>query len=325
VLLGLVGCAQQATIEPRQDPLIGQIIEARTQQPIEFETLVERAAQSDVVYLGERHDNAEHHRIQLRIIQALVDRGQQPAIGFEFFDSGQSGVLMQYVSGKRSIMQLNHSGKKQITPEQWLRRELGWQQREDKDWQYYFQLIELAKQHQLPVFGADLPAGIKLRLSRSELDSLNPVEQQQLALLPLQEGDYKRFMYQRFKDGHCGWGQEPLLSWLYRTWLERNYRMASSITAMAKGQQNGPVVMIIGAGHTEHGLGVVEQVRLQQPQLTQLNLALQEIYRQPAELADYLYGDTAPEQDLGARYQLLWFTQRQDYKDLCAIFKQPAN
>ncbi|MEH6471261.1 MAG: ChaN family lipoprotein [Halopseudomonas sp.] len=324
-LLAIVatGCAQQSQIGPRQDPLIGQLIDGHSQVALSYEQLVERAQAADVVYLSERHDNAEHHRIQLQVVQSLVDLELRPALGFEFFDATQTGYLMQYVSGKASLMQLGHGTGKTTSPEQRLRNRLGWSQRSDTDWGYYFALIELAKTHQLPVFGTDLPAGIKLRLSRTDLDALTPVEQQQLAMLPLDNNGYKSYMYERFRAGHCGWGNEPLLGRLYRTWQERNYRMASSIVAMSQTERQGPVVMIVGAGHTEHNWAVVTQVEQLQPELKQLNIGLQEIYIDQAPLQSYLYGDSELNSTLGPRHDLLWFTQRQDYDDPCAMFKKP--
>ncbi len=316
------GCAQRALIEPRQDPLIGQIIDAHTQKPLLYEALLERLLLADVIYLGERHDNAEHHRIQLQVLQSLIDQGLQPVLGFEFFDTAQTGYLMQYISSEASLMPLGISRAGLESPEKSLRTRLGWTERADTDWGYYFALLEFAKTHRLTVFGADLPAGIKLRLSRTDLDALTPVEQQALGMQALASNDYKRFMYTRFKAGHCGWGMEPLLTRLYRTWHERNDRMARSIVAMSQAERQGPVVVILGAGHTEHNEGVVTQVERLQPQLQQLNIGLQEIAIEAAPLDSYLFGDHERRELFGPRYDLFWFTQRQNYQDHCAAFKK---
>lgn len=328
----MAGCAQQPLSGPRQDPLIGQIIDGASQQAIHFDQLIERAAQVDIVYLGERHDNVEHHQNQLSVVQALIDRGLRPVIGFEFFDIGQSGYLMQYVAGKATLMPL-HGKKTAVSAGARLRQQLGWSKRSDTQWNNYFQLIELARTHQLPVFGADLPASIRLRLSRTDSQSLTAIEQQQLALTPLADDDYKAYMFDRFTAGHCGWSSEPLMKRLYRTWYERNYRMASSIVAMAPtskaqssaSEQQGPVVMILGGGHTEYNRAVVAQVALQAPQLKQLNIGLQEIDIEASPLTAYIDGDDSRTvaHDFGARYDLLWFSQRQDYRDRCAELIKP--
>ncbi|MEH6824469.1 MAG: ChaN family lipoprotein [Motiliproteus sp.] len=317
------GCAQQGVIKQRADPLIGKIVDGNTQAPLSYQQLLERALEADVIYLGERHDNAEHHRIQLQLLQSLIDQGLRPVVGFEFFDTAQTGYLMQYAAGRASLMQLGHGSGNPLSPEQYLRNQLGWAERSDTDWGYYFALIELAKTHQLSLFGADLPAPLKLRLSRANLDGLTAVEQQQLTMMPLVDGDYKSFMYARFRAGHCGWGMEPLLTRLYRTWQERNYRMASSVVAMSNAERQGPVVMILGGGHTEHNWAVVAQVQQQQPQLKQLNIGLQEIYIEETPLEGYLFADSEQWRSAGPRFDLFWFTQRQDYLDPCATLNKP--
>jgi len=320
LLLG--GCASLTPEAKRDDPLLGQIVDSRSGMAITEAALAERMAAADVVYLGESHDNAEHHAIQQRLIEALVARGLKPALGFEFFDIGQTGYLTQYVSGQASLMQL-HGGAAKITPEQRLRRQLGWQERSDRDWKFYFDLIELARTHRLPIFGADLPSGLKLRLSRVGVDGLNPVESHQLVRIQNQSEAYRELMYAKFRDGHCGWGEEPLLSRLYQTWNARNNRMAESIVQMVASGAGAPVVMIQGNGHGEHNRAVYGQVAYLNPGLGQLNLALQPISIEPAPLADYLAPVTVGGVDFGPRHELLWFTQRHDYKDPCAALNQP--
>ncbi|WP_210397861.1 ChaN family lipoprotein [Motiliproteus sediminis] len=324
ILLGLGGCALAPGDTQRDDPLIGQIIDTRSGEAITEAALLERMASADVVYLGESHDNADHHAKQKQLLEALVAKGFKPALGFEFFDVGQTGYLQQYVSGQASMMQLHVGGKAKQTPEQRLRRQLGWEQRSDRDWGFYFSLIEVAKQHQLPIFGADLPAGIKLRLSRVGSDGLNPVESHQLVRLQNDHADYRQLMYQRFRDGHCGWGEEPLLTRLYQTWNARNNRMAQSIVQMAAASEGGPVVMILGNGHTEYNRAVYGQVEYLNPGLQQLNLALQPITIEPAPLADYLEPARVGDTDFGARHELLWFTPRHSYIDPCASLNKPG-
>nr|WP_242521748.1 ChaN family lipoprotein [Motiliproteus sp. SC1-56] len=289
-----------------------------------YEALLARALEADVVYLGERHDNVEHHARQLRLLSSMIEAGVQPALGFEFFDVGQTGFLAQYVSGQRSGMQLGH-GKSGKTPEQWLREQLGWQDQEDEYWGFYFQLIELAREHRLPIFGADLPAGIKLRISRSGLEGLNAIERQQLVRTGLDDPAYRALMYEQFKAGHCGWGMEPLLTRLYETWLARNDRMAASVVAMHRARPEAPVVLIVGSGHVRRDQGVPERAQfLAKEPLTQLNIGMQEIRIEPTPLADYMESLEVEGKVFAPPHQVLWFSQRQDYDDPCAALNKPA-
>ena len=138
-----------ATVSPkRQDPLIGKIY--RTTEPVEvqYSLLLKKALQSEVIYLGENHDNADHHAIQLKIIKDFVDKGKRPQLGFEFFSVDQTGYLNSFVAKEKST----RSGHSSAIDEKMLRSKLGWQNRTEKSWNFYFQFIQLAKEHHLQIF-----------------------------------------------------------------------------------------------------------------------------------------------------------------------------
>ncbi|MTH78396.1 ChaN family lipoprotein [Paracoccus aestuariivivens] len=63
--------------------------------------VIARAARSQVVLLGERHDRADHHRWQLHVAVALA--GHRPVtLGFEMFPARVDPVLADWVAGKLS-------------------------------------------------------------------------------------------------------------------------------------------------------------------------------------------------------------------------------
>ncbi len=319
LLLLLGGCA--GSVQHRDDPLLERRFDSRSGEELSREAVLARAATADVIYLGENHDNARHHQLQLEIISALLERGIRPAIGFEFFDTGQTSLLTQYVAGSRSSLKLSTSGNK-ISPEQKLRRQLGWEHRDDEYWGFYFRLIDLAREHQLDIFGADLPAGTRTRLSRIGVTGLNPLELEQLVPTGLEDEAYRQLMYRKFRDGHCGWGEEPLLSRLYQTWLARNDRMALSVERMLADKPVRPVVMILGNGHIEHNMGVYERVAHLRPALTQLSLGFRQIAREATPLQLYLEGETIAGRDFGPAFEVFWFTPRQSYDDPCEGFRK---
>ena len=66
-----------------------------------------------------------------------------------------------------------------------------------------------------------------------------------------------------FVSVHCGMDHGRMTDRLYDTWVTRNDRMARSVVQLLNAVQTkdrdearrktGPVVIIIGAGHTEYG------------------------------------------------------------------------
>jgi len=202
-------------------------------------------AQAQVVYVGEKHDNPRHHEIQLEALNELLRLGKLPAIGFETFSLEQTGFLMHYTLGEPSPF----VREPDLSEEEILRSDLGWGKEHDESWQFYFPLLRLAREHKLPAFGADLPSGIRLRLSRVGLDGLSALERSLLHPAASENPAYRNLMYETFTRSHCGWSSPELLRRLYETWVARNDAMASAIVDMLKDQRGEPVVVILGAGH----------------------------------------------------------------------------
>ena len=81
-------------------------------------------------------------------------------------------------------------------------------------------------------------------------------------------------------------------------------------------------VIIIGGGHTEYGLGVVDRLSIIDPDISQVNIALKEIRINPAPLSDYLTPLTLEGHDLMLPADFLRFSQRVSYENPCEAFKE---
>ena len=300
------------------DPLLNTIVSTQDGQPLSPAELYDKIAAAQIAYLGETHENQRHHELQLETLQALLERGKHPAIGFEFFSVEQTGYLQNYVQG-----QDGHGGQlSDEQAEQRLRQELGWGPRRDREWSHYFPLLKHAKEHGLTVFGTDLPDSLRARIPRLGVAGLSAVEKRLLQSTGFNDPVYRRYMEQTLIDAHCGWNNPSLISNLYETWLERNDAMAQSLVAMTQAAAGQPILMIIGAGHTKHNLAVVERVQYLLPSVKQLNLGYQELNREPQPAADYYQTVSIEGRSLAPIYEYLWFTPRASFEDPCERFKE---
>ena len=328
LMLLTCACATVPKQAKRLDPLIGTIVKADTGACVTFTQLVDALAQTDVIYLSEKHDNPMHHAFQHRIIQTLIDQGRAPSLGFEFFSSQDTPLLLNFVDASQKA----HSLDMEKTVETQMRKKLGWDTQPDQMWQYYWSLMQLAAANHLTAAGLDLSAVQKRRITRKGLEGLFALELQQIFSTRLANPAYEDYMKSIFVQVHCGMDHGRMTDRLYDTWMARNDRMALSVVQLAKAvkltqvnQNNrkpGPVVVIIGGGHTEYGLGVIDRVNAIDPGISQVNLGMTEISREPAELTDYL----APLDLEGFKpvppADFLLFTQRVSYEDPCAKFKE---
>ncbi|MBF0142297.1 MAG: ChaN family lipoprotein [Magnetococcales bacterium] len=326
-LVGLLGgCGVLPSPEGAPSARDERILRAPGGEILTREALMEAMAGVRVLYLGEQHDNPRHHAIQEEIIAELIRRGRPLALGFEFFSREQTGWLMNHTVGKPSpFMPMSETHAEAL-----LRSRLGWSQREE--WAFYYPLIKLAATHHLPVFGADLDQGIRTRLARTGIKEMFRVEKEGLPLTPFAHPAYATLMRAQLTEVHCGHAPADMVARLYETWLARNDTMAASIVSMlADLPPEGMVIVILGAGHIAHGMGVPERVAWRQPGLSQLALGLREF---PADGG----GDSLVPQPVTIdgvtfppEYEYLWYTAPAPApdggkEDRCRQFKtKPSN
>jgi uncharacterized iron-regulated protein len=317
----LTACAGKqpapAPIVNADDPLIDRIYSAVDITSISETDLYDRMAISDVIYLGETHDNIHHHAIQIKTIEALVERGLKPAIGFEFFSREQTSRLLQF---QRSADKF-HGKDAKHSAEKLLREQLGWGDNREGDWARLFPILKYAREHKLPVFGADLNSGLRKQLSRSGYDGLSAVEKLLIQGTDFDDDSYREYMFQSFTVAHCGWRNDGYLEKLYETWLLRNETMARSIVAMHAATPDQPVVVILGGAHTEYNMAVFERVANMNRELKQVNLRLSAVTRSPIPADDYFQPLRIDGKSYGPPYQYIWFTARMpEGEDPCKAF-----
>ncbi len=314
----LQSCAttQKKPVRP-DDPLTGKILDARSGAVIPFSRLMADLMDHEVIYLSEKHDNPMHHAIQHRIIQHLLDADLSPALGFEFFAFHDTPLLLSFVDSGRH----DHPEKISAMIEIDLRRKLHWDRQSDRMWQYYFDLLKLARDNNLTASGLDLSGPLKRRITRKGLAGITRLEKKMIFSTGYDNPVYAQHMKAVFSSVHCGMGNEDMQDRLYDTWTARNDTMARSITMLAK-ETTGPVVVIIGNGHTEYGLGVVDRVRFLAPALSQVNLALTEVRPVPADIDDYIAPLDLKGFALLAPADYIWLTDRVSYEDPCEAFEE---
>ncbi len=319
----LGACSHLPTPEPEilnlADPLIGKIYQADGLKTINVEELLHIMADSEVIYLGETHDNTHQHQIQLDTIKSLVDKGLTPAIGFEFFSREHTSHLLNYMTATESTP----AGNATHPPEQLLRLRLGWGAHRENDWQHFLPILQYAKKYHLPVFGADLSSGQRKRMAKAGYDGLTPVEKLLIPLSNFTDDTYRTFMKNSFTESHCGWGDDTYRANLYDTWLARNETMARSIIAMHEDRPEQPVVMILGGGHTEYNMAVYERTAHLKANLRQVNLRLLQVANTPFEAETYFEPMAVNDQAVAASYEYIWFTQRMPERpDPCVAFRK---
>jgi uncharacterized iron-regulated protein len=301
-----------------EDPLVERIFRTSDGAELTREDFIRKIEQPRVVYLGEKHDNARHHQLQLSLIEELVERGQQPAIGFELFSLEQTSLLMRYVSSKTPAK--GHGESSNV--ESRLRKALGWSD-DDERWRFYGPILQLAREKRLIVFGADLTPAMRRRITEVGTAGLTRVERRLLYPSGFQNPAYEALMRSALKQAHCGYGDEDYIGRLYGNWVARNDAMAMAIVETLAQEGSDKVVMILGAGHVRNNMGVYERVVDKLPDVRQLNLGFREVGESPAPIEAYIQGLEIDGTRFAPDHEYLWFSTRASVggEDPCEAFR----
>lgn len=125
---------------PPAEMHLGQALDTRSGEWLEPDELVERIRNADRVLLGEQHDNDDHHRLQLWLLQRLHSERPQAGLLLEMLTPAQQPLVDQaYATGSSSA-----ALKEQL---QW---NPGW------PWELYGPVVRWALDEQVPLYAANL-------------------------------------------------------------------------------------------------------------------------------------------------------------------------
>jgi uncharacterized iron-regulated protein len=250
---------------------IGQILDLKTGTELSFDRLIDQISSKDLIFIGEVHDNPEHHLIQVQILQALVECCSPISIALEFFEKPQQPTLERYRRGE-------------LDESEFL-NEVDW----GPDYHFYRPLIRMAKQHGAAVLAINAPRNVVGKVARQGLESLGESERSKIAEeIDLSNeahrtyvreayerhphGDLKEFEY--FYEAQCVW--EDTMAETLAEYLKKNGRKLIAFT---------------GNGHIINKFGIPDRTveRIPVSMVTIMPLPLSKEVTIEKETADYVW------------------------------------
>jgi uncharacterized iron-regulated protein len=278
----------------RDHALVGKIWSTATAQFVDEVTLRDALEQHDILLLGEKHDNPDHHRLRLYLLQPLLTQSTVSMVALEMMTSTQQPALDQpeiLTTASAEALQAHL---------QWDAQ--GW------PWPVYEPLLLAIIQADVPMRAANLDRSEVLAIYRGDAaasstsGSPQPLNQSQLDQL-----------YTDIDISHCGMLPESQFPNMVRVQQARDQRMADSLaqplesTAQAAGKR----VLIAGNYHIRHDLGVSNYLPNDAPRA--LAVAFLEVDADRPYATDYL-----PQVLPKAAYDYIWFTPAVRIDDYCA-------
>lgn len=259
--------------EGRDNAALGQIHDLASGQVITPEQLVQQLAAAPRVLVGEKHDNPDHHALQLWLMRALQAQRAQGSLLLEMLQPEQQSR----VAAVESQAQLPQD----------LPKALGWQ--EGWDWALYGPIVREALRSHVPLLAANLSLG-EMRQAYRQPTPLQGAQSNAPAV--------KAALLEQVRAGHCNLLPANQLPAMLAVQQQRDRRIAERLLAAPQ-----PALLFTGAYHARKDLGVPLHLLDLGAKGESKVLLLAEVGEQvEAGMADYVWYTAAlPEQDYCAQ------------------------
>jgi uncharacterized iron-regulated protein len=239
------GCAMPLKSKGDQPPAPapgdGIIISGRTGATVSWDEMTADLQTVRVVYVGEKHNLAAHHAVQLRVIRALHANDSRLAVGMEMFDRSYQAALDQWSAGS-------------LDEDAFLRR-THWYANWRFDFALYRDILQYVKPAHLRLVALNLPFNIPPKIRVGGIEHLSAYEK---GFLPAQVDTtvaaHREFAQAIF--GMHGFKTGVKFEDFYMAQCVWEEVMAESV---AHGLGADRMVVLAGNGHIQFKYGIPER------------------------------------------------------------------
>jgi uncharacterized iron-regulated protein len=254
------GCALLTTTLAGQSYVPNRVFDTAHGSFTDFEAMLASLVWSDVVLVGEQHDDANTHRLELAVLEGLARRGRSVVVSMEMFERDVQVPLDHF--------QMGH-----MTEDEFLKASRPWP-RYATD---YKPLVDFALAREWPIVAANVPRTIAAEVAKGGIAVLasKTDDERRLFARDLQcstnDPYFSRFVEAMGGHPATGGGSDDAARTAERYFQAqclKDETMAESIaTSLAVGSNTNRamVVHFNGAFHTDYGQGTAERVRRRLP------------------------------------------------------------
>ena len=249
ILTLLCGCASHTHLgnpelpyPPQGEAEVGKILHLPTGQTTSQETMLEHAAQAQIVYVGETHDNPASHRLQLEILSHLQQQNPgKITLAMEMFTPEQQKALDNWSAGELS--------------EKEFIKEVQWYSNWKMDFSYYRSLLVFARDNRIPVIGINAPKELVRAVGRSAIGDLPEDIQNRLPDFDFSD-PYQQAMTKAIYGAHPV--SDSMKQGFLRIQTLWDESMAENLTNYLQTDDGkGRKVMVVAGGnHVSYGFGI---------------------------------------------------------------------
>lgn len=195
-----------------------------------------------ILFIGETHDQQEHHQVQLDVVRALHESGAPVVIGMEMFRKDSQEALDRWLG-------------KEMSPEDF---QLVYDDNWNYPWPLYGGILDYAREEKIPVVGLNVSKGITRQVARGGFQSLDAKQKEALPMVTCHVDEkYMNFIKESY--GLHGHGQ---LNFTYFCEAQLVWDKAMAVHALdyLYSHPDALMVVVAGKGHAQK-MGIPAQVR----------------------------------------------------------------
>lgn len=286
-------------------PLVGYALSTRDERWVDAGEIEAALAKADVVFLGETHDNLDHHLLQASLLRALLAAGRRPALAFEMLDTEQAGPLARCLAAPP------------VTPEA-LEEATGWKKSGWPEFAAYRPVFEAGLDARLELVAANLPRAVARDAVRKGPEALPADVREALERAGGPTAAERKEWAREMEENHCGEVDPGLLEGLVRAQRARDAQMALRVAAADA--SGAGVVLVTGDGHARSDRGVPAWLERIRPGLRRLSVGLLEVdpdLRWPRNYAEAYGSGRFP-------FDYVIFTPRAEREEPCEQLRRRA-
>ncbi len=291
----------------RDHPLTGRIWRLSEAEFVDPDRLAAALEGARFLLLGEKHDNADHHRIQAWVIETLISRGRRPAVALEMLNSTQEAPLAAHLAA--------HPGDAAG-----IGVAVGWAETGWPAWETYQPIAQAALAGGAPILAANLPRRTIRAIVREGIEALGLGRATTLGLnRDALTGENRSLLRTEIIESHCNQLPDSMIDPMVTVMTARDAQMADAMLRGAAMAGRDGAVLIAGNGHARVDHGTPLYLARRAPGERVLSLGLLEVsedLREPTDYAARFNVEHLP-------FDFVWFTPRVDNQDPCEKFAAP--
>lgn len=299
ILLLWSGLSQAGNMLLTDHVLVGKLWDMNSRSYISEAQLLARLATTDLLLLGETHDNPTHHEYQQQLLQARIASGARPTLMMEQLNAEDQVALDQALADsdrEQALLKVKALVK-------------------FSNAQDYHSLLANAVDNNLPIIAANVSNQQLRPAIWRGYASYDAHELQRLMIEPVWSDSRQHYLVNQMGGVHCGKLNAEMREGLTRSQRLRDAMMAdSALASLADG-----VVAIVGSGHARRDIGLPLYFAARAPEAKILSIGFMEVSEDEFDPQAYVTDSATGV----APFDVIWFTSHLDRVDPCANIHMP--